>query len=194
MNLDNARECLNIPTGKKSSEIGEAVDLLFHEFRSYKKIAEQVELSSKRISEFHRVYKLPKGIRWQVDDGKLLIGHAMQISRLPENDQWMLAFVIIEEKINVKDTRKIVNEFLNSENDLTSVLKTVAGIDSDSIKALLLPLSFEERFQIVCSAWEKEMSWADFGLNSIRVATRVDIEKIAGELTKIVEKINQDDS
>lgn len=194
MDLDKARECLNTQKGKKPSEIGEAVDLLFQEFRSYKKIAEQVELSPERISVFHRIYKLPKGIRWQVDNRKILIGHAMQISRLPENDQWMLAFVVIEEKINAKDTRKIVNEALNSEKDLTGVLNSVAGIDSDSIKALLLPLSFEERFQITCSAWGKEMSWADFSLNSIREATRVDIKQIADELTKIVKKINLDNS
>ena len=194
MDLDKAKECLNAPIGKKPSEIGESVNLLFQEFRSYKKIAEQVELSPERISVFHRVYKLPKGIQWQVDNGKILIGHAMQISRLPENDQWMLAFVIIEEKINVKNTRIIVNEVLNSDKDLSGVLKSVAGINSDSIKALFLPLSFEERFQIVCTAWEKEMSWADFGLDSIRVATRVDINQIADELTKIVEKINPKDS
>jgi hypothetical protein len=192
VDLDKARACLNSPTKKKPSEIGEAVNLLFLEFRSYKKIAEQVELSPERISVFHRVYKLPKGIQWQVDNGKILIGHAMQISRLNENNQWLLAFVIVEEKISVKDSRTVVNAVINSEQELSNVLKSITGIDSNNIKAQLLPLSFSERFQISRSAWGKEMSWVDFNLKSIMEATRVDIEQIADELTKIVKKINPD--
>lgn len=190
MNIEKAKELLHQPSDWKPSELGEAVDILYKEYGSYDAIARQVTLSADRLSNLRRVFLLPQGIRWQVDKGRLLISHAYQISRLKEeNDQWLLAFSIVEAKINVKDANAAVNAVIKNGQRLQEVLQEKIGVRFDEVKALLLPLSFEDVFKITRMAWSKELEWADFGFMAIKEATRVDHEHIADELASLADQL-----
>ncbi len=190
MNIEKAKELLNSPSDWKPSELGEAVDVLYKKIRNYDAIASQVGLSANRLAHLRRVYLLPQGIRWQVDKGKLKISHAYHISRLKEeNDQWLLAFSIIEAKMSVKDTNATVNAVIKNGERLQDVLQELVGVRFDEVKALLLPLSFDDVFEITRMAWSKKLEWADFSLIAIEEATRVDHEHIADELASLAEQL-----
>lgn len=186
MNSQTARDWLNDARDRKPSELGEAVDVLYHEFRSYDAISKQVPFSTNRLSQFHRFFLLPDGIRWQVDKGKIHLGHAQQISRLQEDDQWLLAFTIVQEKISVKDSTEIVHAVVTKKRPLRNVLYEMIGIRFDQVKPLLLPFTFEENFKISRAAWRKKLEWADFSLKAIEDATRVDRDYIVCELESLL--------
>jgi len=63
MDKDTARAYLTAPQGKKISEIGEAVDVLRPDYRSYKEMARDFQLGEDTLSGRHRIFQLPKGIR-----------------------------------------------------------------------------------------------------------------------------------
>jgi hypothetical protein len=179
-------ECLKKPEDLKLSQLGESVDILLKDYKNYLNISKNCQISAKRLGEYHRIFKLPKGIMWLVDTGVLLSGHAIQIGRLEGEDQWLLAFVIMDEKLSVSITQKVVSEFVNKSCTFKDALSSVAGIDSERIKALLLPLSFDERFRISCAAWKNEMDWRDFCLYAINEYTRVDSKQIAAKLRDLL--------
>jgi len=190
MDSEKAKEILHQPSDWKPSELGEAVDVLYKEYGNYDAIASRVNFSEGRLSNLRRVFLLPQGIRWQVDKGRLRISHAYHISRLKEeNDQWLLAFCIIEAKMSVKDTNATVNAVIKNAERLQDILQGLVGVRFDEVKALLLPLSFEDVFKITRMAWSKELEWADFSFMAIKEATRVDHERIATELTRLVEQL-----
>ncbi|MCX6646042.1 MAG: hypothetical protein NTY09_06765 [bacterium] len=190
MDSEKAKEILQQPSSRKPSELGEAVDVLYKQYGNYDAIAREVELSAGQLNNLRRVFLLPSGIRWQVDKGKIRVGQAYHISRLKEeNDQWLLAFCIIESKISVKDTNAAVNSVLRHGLQLQNVLQEKVKIRFDEVKALLLPLAFEDVFKITRMAWSKKSEWADFSLKAIEEATRVDHEYIANELAKLADQL-----
>ncbi len=189
MNSQTARDWLNDARHRKPSELGEAVDVLYRELGNYKAIASQVRISTKRLSQLHRVFLLPQGIRWQVDEGKILLGHMQQISRLQEVDQWLLAFTIVQEKISVKDSTEVVHAVVTKKHPLRDVLYEMIGIRFDQVKPLLLPFTFEENFKIARAAWSKKLEWADFSLKAIEEATRVDLDDIARKLESLAHQL-----
>ena len=83
MDINAAKDCLRSYKTRKPSEIGEAIDVLLKEPKaSYKTIAQSFDtLSSSFISSRHKIFLLPKGIRWKVDNGKITIAQAAQICR-----------------------------------------------------------------------------------------------------------------
>ncbi len=190
MDYETARQWLNCPKDRKLSELGEAVELLRERYGGYKAIASQVALSAARLSDLRRVFLLPEGIRWQVDEGRILIGHAQQISRLQGDDQWLLAFSIVQEKMSVQESKRVVENVRKTGRALQSVLRDLSGIRFDKVEPLMLPLTFEARLTIIRAAWTKKVEWADFTLRAIEEATRVDIEQIARDLTGIVDQLH----
>ena len=195
MDIETAKEYLAETGSRKPSEIGEAVDKLYQEYGSYVVIANEVGLATTRLSQFHRVFLLPEGIRWQVDEGKLSLTHAKQISRLEsEDDQWLLAFSIVTKKLTGEDTREAVNAAIQHSRPLKDVLQTLIGIQFDKIDSpLLLPFSFDERYKISRAAWAKKMSWPDFCLKAIKRETRIDVELIACDLKRFASLISSED-
>jgi hypothetical protein len=190
MNCETAKQRLNQPRDGKPSELGEAVDVLYQKHGSYGAIASQVHLSTGHLSDLRRVFLLPPGIRWQVDKGKIRIHHATQISRLnQEDDQWLLAFSIVDAGISVKNTKAAVNAVIKKGQRLQDVLQTMVGIRFDKVAGLLLPLTFEDRFKIIRAAWTKKLEWPDFSLRAIEEAARVDYEHIADELASIADQL-----
>ncbi len=182
MDYETATGFLDQPGVKKPSELGQAVDVLYGRHPSYKRIAKEVSMSEDRLRQLHRVFLLPEGIRWQVDEGNIRVGHAGQILRLQEDEQWLLAFSIVERKISVKDSQTIVNAVVRKSERLEDVLNSIIGIRFDEVAMLLLPMPFDERFKISRAAWSKKLKWADFSLSAIRQASEVDRGAIAREL------------
>jgi len=189
MDYETAKQWLDGPTGRKPSELGEAVDLLYRKYGNYGAIASRVAPSTGRLADLHRVFLLPQGIRWQVDKERIRIGHARQISRLQEDDQWLLSFTIVEAKMTVQDSKAVVDAVVKKGRPLEDVLRSMIGIRFDEVKPLLLPLTFEHRFKITRAAWSKKLEWPDFSLAAIQEATRVDREHIAGQLASLADKL-----
>jgi len=180
MDSQTARDWLNDAGDRKPSELGEAVDVLYHECHSYDAITKQVPFSKERLSQLHKVFLLPKGIRWQVDEGKVRLGHAEQIARLQEEDQWMLAFTIVQKGIDVKDCTEVVRAVVRTKRPLRDVLHEMIGIRFDEpFPSLLAGITLEDGFRISRAAWTRKLNWADFSLAAIEQATRVDLEGVA---------------
>lgn len=190
MDYQTARDWLNDAGDRKPSEKGEAVDVLYRELGNYKAIAKEVALSPERLSDLRRVFLLPEGIRWQFDKGKIRIGHVEQISRLQGDEQWLLAFSIVQVKISVKDSKEVVDAVVKRNRDLRDVLHNMIGIRFDKpIASLLTGITFEDRFRVSRAAWDKKLKWEDFCQKAIEEATRVDLDHIARELESIAEQL-----
>jgi len=183
MDSQTARDWLNDARDRKPSALGEAVDVLYQEFHGYDAIAKQVPFSKERLSQLHKVFLLPKGIRWQIDERRIRLGHAEQIARLQEEDQWLLAFTIVQKGISVKDCTEVVRAVVRTKRPLRDVLHEMIGIRYDeAFPALLAGITLEDGFRISRAAWNKELNWADFSLAAIEEATRVDLERVAETL------------
>ena len=189
MDSQTARDWLNDTGDRKPSERGEAVDVLYRELGNYEAIAKEVALSPKRLRDLRRVFLLPEGIRWQVDEGKIRLGHVQQISRLQGDEQWLLAFTIVQEKISVKDSKELVSAVVKKNRDLRDVLHNMIGIRFDEpLPSLLEGFTFEYRFRVSRAAWGKKLEWEDFCHKAIEEATRENVDQMMGEIASIVDK------
>jgi hypothetical protein len=179
----NAREILAAYVERKPSEIAEAIDVLYQEFGTYQAIAQQVGRSEKFWGTRHRIFKLPTGIRWKIDQGQISIEQAYQISRLEKKeDQWILAMVIIEAKnLTTKECGNVVNLVLNENKSIKDVLSISAGVRFDNIQPLLLPLGFDIRLAICKLAWERCQNWEDLAYQLILQGLDVDPEEVASQ-------------
>lgn len=179
-----AIEYLTASKGKKPSEIGEAVDALYQKYLSYKAIAQQLNMSPSFLSSRHRIFQLPKGILWKVDQEQIGIAQANEIVRLKnEDDQWLLAFAIIEEKLSIEECKTVVNIVLKQNCSARDALSgPPANIRFDKIQPLLLPIGFDSRLAICRSAWNQCKDWADLCYQLIRQGIDVDIKKVAAQL------------
>lgn len=163
MNKDVARQYLTCPQNRKPSEIGEAVDALYAEYETYDEIAAHFNLSSTTLSYRHRIFQLPEGIRWKVDERKITMRSAVEISRLKnEDDQWLLAFSIIDENLDYETCKSIVTRVLTYNDSMADALRNVASIGCDKVGTLLVPLTFQERLALSRQAWNDHKEWDEF--------------------------------
>lgn len=67
---------------EKPSEIGNAVDVLYPGFGTYKAIAAEFGRSDSFWSVRHRLFQLPVGIWWKIDEGQISMeqGKGMKIN------------------------------------------------------------------------------------------------------------------
>lgn len=169
MNIDTAKKSLRNIAKKRPSVIGKAIDVLYQEYGSYNTIAQQTLVSRKVLSKRHRIFHLPKGIQWKVDEGHIKVGQACYISRLKdENDQRLLAFVIVEEKLSAKECEDVVSATLKQNRSLKEVLSTLTGVRFDKTYPLLLPIGFDLHLAISQNAWDKKQNWGDLCYRFIR--------------------------
>lgn len=169
MRIDTAKKSLRNIAKKRPSVVGKAIDVLYQEYGSYVTIAQQTLISRRVLSKRHRIFHLPKGIQWKVDEGRIKVEQAYYISRLKdENDQWLLAFVIVEEKLSAKECEDVVNVTLKQNRPLKEVLSTLTGVRFDKTYPLLLPIGFDLRFAISRTAWYKKQNWGDLCYRFIR--------------------------
>ena len=180
MDRDTARAYLTNPRGKKPSEIGEAVDVLRPDYRSYKEMAHEFpQVGEKTLGARRRIFQLPKGIRWKIDEGQISIGKGDKIARLKnEDDQWLLAFAIVEEKLEEDVCSNVVNRVVQHDDSIREALSASAGVQCDKVTSLLLPLGFDIRLAIAQKAWNRNKELQDFCYEQIRQ----DPDALFGEL------------
>lgn len=187
MNLKTAKEIIAAHAENKLSDITEAVDVLYQEFGTYQAITQEIGKSDKFWIMRHRVFQLPGGIRWQIDEGHIGIGQGYQIARLKsEEDQWLLAIVIIEARsLTAKECRKVVNLVLNEGKSIIESLSISADIHFDEIQPLSLPLRSDVWISICKIAWERCQKWEDICYQLVRQGVDVDFQEVASQLEKL---------
>ena len=193
MDTNTARELLATKEMRKPSEIGEAVDVLYRELGTYQMIAQQVGRSDKFWGVRHRIFQLPAGIRWKIDEGHIGIEQGSQISRLKnEEDQWLLAVTIIEAKdLTAEECKNVVDLVLKEGQSIREALGVLAGIRFDKIQPLLLPLGFDIRLEICKVAWSRSEEWADLCYQLILQGIDVDIKEVAHQLQKLASALQK---
>lgn len=195
MDADNAIEYLTALDGKKPSEIGAAVDILHRKYGSYTEIIKKLPLDVPDLPHFlrsrHRIFQLPKGIQWKIDQEQIEIGQGYQISRLGnEDDQWLLAFAVIEENLKASECKNVVNMVLKWDRSIKNALGTVTGVQSDKVQALLLPIGFDLRLAMCRLAWNQHKNWEDLCYELIRQGIDVDIKEAASQLEALALKLH----
>ena len=193
MDTNAAKEILGSYEGKLPSEIGNAVDVLYPGFGTYKAIAEQFGRSEGFWSVRHRIYQLPAGIRWKVDKGQISIDQSSQVFRLKnDEDRWLLAMAIIEtENLTANECGNVVNLVLKEDKSIREALSVSAGIRFDKIQPLVLPLGFDIRLAICKRAWALSQEWEDLIYQFILQGIDVDIKEIALQLEKLASDMHK---
>ena len=193
MDKDTARGHLTDPQGKKPSEIGEAVDVLRPDYRSYKEMARDFQnIGEKILARRHRIFQLPKGIRWKIDEAQIPMKHGEQISRLKnEDDQWLLAFAIVEEKLELEACSNVVTRVLKHNDSIRDALRASAGVQCDKITSLLLPLGFDIRLAIAQHAWNRNKALQDFCYDKIRQDSDTDPRELVHECRTLLSQLDE---
>ena len=193
MDINTARELLRTKDASPPSEIAEAVDVLYQELGTYQAIAREIGRSDKFWSVRHRIFRLPAGIQWKIDEGQIGIEQGYHISRLKdEEDQWLLAVTIIEAKdLTADECKNVVNLVLNEKKPIREALGVLAGIRFDNIQPLLLPLGFDLRLEICKVAWSQCQEWADLCYQLILQGIDVDIKEAARQLEKLASDLRK---
>ena len=160
MDENDAIRCLTDHKGWKPSEIGKAVNVLYKIHGAYQEIVQQLELelSHSFLSSRHRIFKLPQGIRWKVDEGQISITQGYQTSRLSnEDDQWLLAIATVEKKLDATECKTVVDLVLNKNWTIRDALSTITGVRFEEISppVLLLPVEVDFWFALTKSAWNR---------------------------------------
>lgn len=187
MDLKTARTLIDTPEQRKPSEIAKAVDVCYQELGSYQAITQSIGKSDKFWIMRHRIFQLPLGIRWKIDEGQIGIEQGYQISRLKqEEEQWLLAIAITETKgLTAKECGKIVNFVLRKGKSITDSLNMLADIRFDKIQELLLPLGADIWLAICKIAWARNQKWEDLCYQLVLQGIQVDYQKVASQLEKL---------
>ena len=187
MDSKTAKSVIDTPEQRKPSEIAKAVDALYQEFGSYQAITQEIGRSDKFWIMRHRIFQLPIGIRWKIDEGHIGIEQGYQISRLKlEEDQWLLAIAITETKgLTAKECEKVVNFVIKKGRSIKDSLNMLADIRFDKIQELLLPLGSDIWLAICKIAWARSQKWEDLCYQLVLQGIDVDYRKIASQLEKI---------
>ena len=193
MDTETARVILGSYAEKKPSEIGNAVDVLYPGFGTYKAIAAEFGRSDSFWSVRHRLFQLPVGIRWKIDEGQISMEQGIEISKLKnEAEQWLLAFTITEtQNLTAKECQNVVNLVLKEEKSIREALGVSAGIRFDKIQPLLLPLGFDIRLAICKRAWARHQEWEDLIYQLILQGIDVDIKEVASQLEKLASDLHK---
>ncbi len=196
MDEKTAREILTNHTGKKPSEIGAAVDVLYQTFGTYTLIAQEFGKSGSFWSVRHRFFQLPAGIQWKIDEGQIGITQGAQILKLEnEEDQWLLAIAIIETgSFAATESDNVVNLVLKENKSMREALSISAGIRFDKTYPLLLPLPFDVWLAICKRAWTGYQNWADLTYQLILQGLAVDPEEVACQLEKLASVLRNSDN
>ena len=187
MDLKTAKAIIVEHAQRKPSEIAEAVDVLYQKFGTYQAITREIGKSDRFWIMRHRIFQLPRGICWQIDEGHIGVGQGYQIARLKrEEDQWLLAIAIIEARcLTAKECGKVVNLVLNEEKSIIDSLRILADVHFDEIHPLSLPLGSDIWIEICKIAWTRCQKWEDLCYQLVRQGVDVDFQEIATQLEKL---------
>ena len=197
MDEGSAVECLTNRSGKKHSEIGQAVDVLHQVHGTHAKIVQELQLNvgSKYLRSMQRIFHLPQGIRWKVDEEEIKVAQGYAISRLAdEDDQWMLAITVVEKDLNVKECNKVVNLVLNNRMSMRDALSTVTGVRFEEIipPVLLLPVGVYFWFALSKAAWQQGEEWQDLCYRIIRGSIDIDPREVMEAAESLRELVMKD--
>lgn len=173
------------------SNLGEAVGFLYEMHGSYTKISKQVQIPPERLSSWHRIFLLPKGIQWQVDQGKIPVGQAHEMAKLEEeNDQWFLALVIVEakQKLSNKECRNVVQDVIKNKTPIREAAEKV-GVRFDKLIPIVLPFGFDKRLLLTKPAWDKHQESENYCLQKIWHGVKLDTENVADQTEKIAKQV-----
>lgn len=189
MTIDEAKTCLDDST-QKPSKHGEATDILYQKYRSYKRIASEVKQGADFLSKVHAVFKLPKGIQWQINEKKISTSQARQIYNLKnEEDKWLFALAIVENNLKDNECESIIKH-IKGGTSINEALRIISGISFSETKPLILMIQSEFWMPITKRAWEQKREWADIGHQLVCEGLEVNIQDIATQLKAITAKIN----
>ena len=193
----SAVECLTNRSGKKPSEIGQAVDVLYQVHGTHAKIVQELQLNvgSNYLRTMQRIFHLPQGIRWKVDEEEIKVAQGYAISRLAdEDDQWMLAITVVEKDLNVKECNKVVNLVLNNCLSMRDALSTVTGVRFEEIipPVLLLPVGVYFWFALSKAAWQQGEEWQDLCYRIIRGSIDIDTREVMEAADSLRELVMKD--
>ena len=187
-----AIEYLTSPDGRSPSEIGEAVDVLYQTYGSYRAIAQQFNVSADFLSSRHRIFQLPTGIQWKINQGQITIGQGYEISRLNnEDDQWLLALAVVEQNLNTTECTNVVNIVLRQEGSIRDALSIATGVRFDEGKPLMLIIRPDLWIPMSRAAWGQCKDWPDLCYQLIRQGIDVDIRKVAIELEALSSELRK---
>lgn len=194
MTVDEAKVCLNGDQAKPS-EYGEAVDTLFREYGTYKNIAknDDIERNAKFLSDRHVVFKLPKGVQWQVDKKNISLLQARQILRLRNGeDKWLFALTIVEKKLKPDECKNIIRRVRDGA-PLKEALSAVAGVREIFDQGIPMVLMIQPEFlkPLTKLAWEQKQEWADVCYRLILQGLKIDMQDVSIRLGAIVSEINK---
>lgn len=192
MEVRIAIEYLTAPEGKKPSEIGKAVDVLYKEYCSYRSIAQQFNVSADFLSSRHRIFQLPIGIQWKIDQGQITIGQGYEMSRLDnEDEQWLLALAVVEHNLNTTECTNVVNIVRRQEGSIRDALSIATGVRFDEGKPLMLIIRPDLWIPMSRAAWGQSKDWPDLCYQLIRQGIDVDIRKVAIELEALASDLRE---
>lgn len=215
---EKAWEILKNPEGKKSSEIGEAIDVSLPQYRpknrakgGYEELSKEIgkkklkvsEHGSFRLSQIHRIYRLlPQGIRWKIDQREISIAQGLQIARLEsEEDQWVLALAVAyavkkskgkrSAQLSEEDCKNIVKRVLeNGDSIRDSVGKSgVLFKKLDPSVAVSKFSSPEEWIAVSKEAWNRHMNRPAF--YSHLIAQKYSVLSDIEKVADQIEEMNQ---
>lgn len=192
MTVDEAIACLH-DNQAKPSEHGEAVDTLLQEYGTYKNITRYIERSATFLSDRHVVFKLPKGVQWQVDKKSISLSQARQILSLEsEADKWLFALAIVERNLNSDECKNIIMQ-VRQNTPLIDALRTVAGVEEIFNQGIFVPLLIKPEFlePLTKLAWVQKQKWDDVCYRLILQGLTVDMQAIGIKLEAIVSEINK---
>ena len=194
MNEQDAIDCLNSHKDAKPSEVGEAVDILYRSYDTYDKVAQQLELKIPDyvLGRMHRIFKLPKGILWKVDEGQIGVTQAALITRLEDEEaQWLLAITAVEKNLRANECENVVNLVLKEGWSTRKALSTVTGVRFEEISppTLLLPVSVDFWFALIRASWGQSKDWQDLCYQLIREGVDVDGKEVADQLEALANDI-----
>ena len=185
MDTQEAMACLADPNNRKLSEVGESIDVLYKLHGTYDNVAQQLSISRGFLSSRHRIFQLPKGIRWKVDEGQIGISQADQITRLKDEEaQWLLAITAVEKNLRANECENVVNLVLKEGWSIRDALSMAVGVRFDEISppALLLPVGVDFWFALIRASWGQSKDWQDLCYQLIREGVDVDNKEIAAQL------------
>ena len=195
MDKREALHLLNNLDGRNPSEIGEAVDVLYSEHGNYVNIARELEgVRPAFLNQNHRIYRLPRGIRWKVDEGIITTGQAYQISRVVnDEDKWLLAITVVEKSLRSSECENVVNNVLNNNLSMRDALSAITGVRFAEISPpmLLLPISVDFWFRMTRLAWDNQQDWQDFCFQSIKQGMDVNLKDAASQLEAIAASLRE---
>lgn len=177
MNEDEARKILANADPKRKS-----VDLIlikafealprFEKFKELlKSLGRGKEKSNSsyytKLQKCWRISRLPKGIRWRVEQRKISISHADIITKLNDaKDQYVLALGMDygkrhKSKINLSHVKKIVR-LVKKGKTMRDALDEVASIRFKDTPHMLDKRNPEKWIAVCKEAWERRLEWTDF--------------------------------